>query len=83
MVIKALKNQHSHSGQYLLNAIHHAAEHLHAKQDGLIDSAKHCQILGEGNQWKGRSKGVIDLQVHWVLGHCNFGPKSEQLKKQN
>ena len=37
-VIRALQNQRSHSGQYLLDAIHKSAEHLHAKQDGLINS---------------------------------------------
>jgi hypothetical protein len=37
-VIKALRNQHSHSGHYLLDAIHLSAECLHTKQDGLINS---------------------------------------------
>ena len=37
-VIKALQNQRSHSGHYLLDAIHLSAERLHAKQDGLINS---------------------------------------------
>ena len=77
VVIKALKNQCSRLGQYLLDAIHHATKCLHVKQDGIINSAEHHQILGEGNQWKGRSKGVIDLQVHWVPGHCNFGPNEQ------
>ena len=36
-VIKALRNQKSHTGQYLLNAIHKSAEQLHAKQDRLIN----------------------------------------------
>ena len=71
-VIKVLKNQHSHSGHYLLNAIHHSTEHLHMKQDGLINSSEHHQTLVEGNQWKGKTEGVIDLQLHWVPGHCDF-----------
>ena len=73
-VIKALQNQLSHSGQYLLDAIHKSAEHLHAKQDGLINSNERRQALADRAQWKGRSRGVIDLQLHWVPGHCNFGP---------
>ena len=73
-VIKAQKNQSSHLGQYLLDAIHHAAEGLQAKQDGLINNDA-CQLaLGDGVQWKGKTRGIIDLQLHWVPGHCDFGP---------
>ena len=80
-VIKALKNQHSHSGHYLLDTIHHSTEHLHMKQDGLINSSEHHQTLVEDNQWKGKTKGVIDLQLHWVPGHCDFEP-NEQADKE-
>ena len=73
-VIKALKNQHSHSGHYLRNVIHHSTKHLHTKQDSLINSGKCHQTVAEGNQWKGKTKGVIDLQLHWVPGHCDFEP---------
>ena len=69
-VIKALQNQCLHSGHYILDAIHHAAEHLHAKQDGLINQ----QTLAEGTLWKGKTKGIVDLQLHWVPGHCNLEP---------
>ena len=37
-IIKALQNQRSHLGQYLLDAIHCTAEGLHAKQNGLINN---------------------------------------------
>ena len=49
-VIRALQNQRSHSGQYLLDTIHISAEHLHAKQDGLINSDKRRQSIADGVQ---------------------------------
>ena len=73
-VIKALQNQRSHSGHYLLDAIHLSAERLHVKQDGLINSDERHQVLADGQCWKGSTKGIVDLQVHWVPGHCDFGP---------
>ena len=38
-VIKALGNQQSQPGHYILDAIHHSAERLHTKQDSLINRA--------------------------------------------
>ena len=73
-VIRALGNQRPHSGHYLLDAIHLAAERLHAKQDSIINRAEGNQVLNAGELWKGDTRGVIDLQVHWVPGHCDFGP---------
>ena len=73
-VIKALKNQSSHPGQYLLNTIHRAAEGLHAKQDGLINNNAHRLALVDGIQWKGKTRGIVNLQLHWAPGHCNFEP---------
>ena len=73
-VIKALQNQCLHSGHYILDAIHHAAEHLHAKQDGLINNVERQQTLAEGALWKGKTKGIVDLQLHWVPGHCDLEP---------
>ena len=35
--IRALNNQRSHPGQYILNSIHNTAESLHKKQDRLIN----------------------------------------------
>ena len=72
-VIRALGNQRSHSGHYLLDAIHHAAERLHAKQDRIINRFERTQAQTAGEPWKGDTRGVIDLQVHWVPGHCDFG----------
>ena len=72
--IKALKNQSSHLGQYLLNAIHSTTEGLHAKQDSLINSDARHLAIADGDRWKGKTRGIIDLQLHWVPGHCGFGP---------
>jgi ribonuclease HI len=69
-LIKALDNQRSHAGQYILDNIHLFAEQLHAKQDALIYHEDHSEALGANRSWKGRAKGVIDLQIHWVPRHC-------------
>jgi len=83
-VIKALGNQRSHAGQYILDAIHKSAEQLHAKQDQLINREDRIQAIEAGDNWVGRRRGVIDLQVHWVLGHQDFEPNEkadEEAKK--
>ena len=80
-VIKALNNQLSHSGHYLLDAIHLAAERLHTKQDGIINREDRVQTINTGDQWKGDSRGVIDLQIHWVPGHCDFAPNKRADKE--
>ena len=83
-VIKALGNQHSHPGQYILDNVIQLAEGLHKKQDGLINSTERAELLAEGNAWRGKTKGVIDLQVHWVPGHSEFAPNEkadEEAKK--
>ena len=76
-VIKVLKNQHLHSGHYLLDTIHCSTKCLHTKQDGLINSDEKCQALVDGIQWKSKTKGIIDLHLHWVPGHCDFGPNEQ------
>ena len=65
-VIKALKSQSSHPGQYLLDAIHSAAEGLNAKQDGLINNDARRLAIADGDRWTGKTRGIIDLQLHWV-----------------
>jgi hypothetical protein len=83
-VIRALCNQKSHAGQYILDAIHQSAEHLHAKQDRLINSEERLLAIQAGEVWTGRKRGVIDLQIHWVPGHCDFEPNEradEEAKK--
>jgi ribonuclease HI len=83
-VIKALDNQRSHSGQYILDNALDVAESLHRKQDGLINRAERTEALARGETWKRRSKGVVNLQVHWVPGHSDFAPNEradEEAKK--
>ena len=48
VVIRALSNQRPHSGHYLLDTIHLAAERLHAKQDGIINWIERSQALNAG-----------------------------------
>ena len=81
VTIRALGNQKAHFRQYILDAIHLTAEHLHAKQDGLINRAEHQRQINASKTWSGRHKGIVDLQVHWVPGHCDFGP-NEQADKE-
>ena len=40
--------------------------------------------IAEGEDWVGRPKGVVDLQVHWVPGHIDFAPneKTDQEAKK-
>jgi ribonuclease HI len=83
-IISALNNQKSHSGQYILDAIHQSAEHLHAKQDQLFNREERQRAIEAGETWSGRKRGVIDLQIHWVPGHCDFEPNEradEEAKK--
>ena len=72
VAIRALGNQRAHSGQYLLNAIHLAAERLHSKQDRLINRVESQQSINAGKSWVGKHRGIVDLQVHWVPGHKDF-----------
>ena len=69
LAIRALGHQRTHSGQYLLNAIHSAAERLHSKQDRLINRVERQRLINAGQSWVGKCRGIVDLQVHWVPGH--------------
>ena len=83
-VLRALDNQRSHPGQYILDSIHNAAESLHKRQDRTINQAEREAAITDGNGWKGRPKGVIDLHIHWVPGHMDFAPNEkadEEAKK--
>jgi ribonuclease HI len=84
VIIKALGNQKSHAGQYILDAIHKSAEQLHAKQDRLINRGDRIQAIEAGDEWSGRKRGVFDLQIHWVPAHSDFEPNEradEEAKK--
>ena len=73
-LLKALSNQKSHAGHYILDEIHTAAERLHAKQDGIINSRDRAETRRLGHRWKGNTKGVVDLRLMWVPGHVDFEP---------
>jgi hypothetical protein len=75
-VIKALGNQTPHAGQYILDAIHKAAEELNAKQDHLINNEERARAIEARNEWVGRIKGVINLQIHWVQASILFQLRS-------
>ena len=53
VVIRALGNQKSHAGQYILDAIHNTAEQLHAKQDRLINRKDRTWEIENGCNWIG------------------------------
>jgi ribonuclease HI len=83
-VIRALGNQKLHAGQYILDAIHNAAEQLQAKQDRLINREDRAWEIENRRDWTGRKRGVISLQAHWVPGHRDFEPNEradEEAKK--
>jgi ribonuclease HI len=48
------------------------AEELNAKQNQLINCKARARAIKARNEWVGRKKDVIDLQIHWVLGHQDF-----------
>ena len=75
--IKALGNRKAHSGQYILEAIYQAAEHLHKKQDGLINRAEHQNLIAAGKAWTAHCRSIVHPQVHWALGHCDFEPNEQ------
>ena len=73
-LLKALSNQKSHTGHYILDKIHTAAERFHAKQDRIVNSRDHTEARRLGHSWKCNTKGVVDLCLMWVLGHLDFEP---------
>jgi hypothetical protein len=51
-----------------------AAERLHAKQDGIINSRDHMEARRLGHKLKGHMKEVVDIHLIWVPGHVDFEP---------
>ena len=83
-VLRALNNQQSHPGQCILNSIHNAAESLHKKQDGIINRSERDKAIANNDGWAGRSRGVVDQQMHWVPRYIDFAPNEkadEEAKK--
>ncbi|KNZ73136.1 hypothetical protein J132_01048 [Termitomyces sp. J132] len=81
--IKALLNQKPHPGHYLLDKVNDATESLHSKQDQVVRACKRCQAQQQGSKWADQTHRVIDLQVHWILGHMEFHPnkRADELAK--
>ena len=75
--IRALDNQRPHPSHYIIDSIHKAAEDLHRKQVGLINRMEREATIAAGDDWIGRKKCVINLQIHWVPGHVDFPPQRE------
>ncbi|KZP19229.1 hypothetical protein FIBSPDRAFT_892819 [Athelia psychrophila] len=73
-VLRGLTNQSSNSGHYLLDNIHDLEERLHAKQDNIIRAAERTLARRNNERWTTKRRGVVDLQLHWVPGHRDFGP---------
>jgi hypothetical protein len=54
------------------------------KPDGIIHCIEQEVALAAGEEWKNRSKGIVDLQIHWVPSHSDFAPNEkadEEAKK--
>ncbi|KNZ75276.1 hypothetical protein J132_03696 [Termitomyces sp. J132] len=83
-MIRALFNQCPCPTHYLLDWVHASTEKLHTKQDRLVCSQACCHALCQGAKWKGHTCGVIDLQIHWTLGHTDFQPnkRADELAKE-
>jgi ribonuclease HI len=71
---RALSNQNSHPGQYLIDEIHNSAEQLHSHQDSLFNADEKRAARRAGKTWKGRTHNVINLQLHWIPSHSDFEP---------
>jgi hypothetical protein len=84
VLIKALGNQCLHAGHYILDKVHDLVEDLHTKQDGLLNRVERLEALAEGYSWKGRTRGIVNLHVHWVPRHCDYDcneKANEEVKK--
>ena len=59
------------------------AERLHQCQDRIQHKDLFQQARQRNQQCTAKSKGIIDLQIHWVPGHLNFAPnnKADELAK--
>ena len=73
----ALGNQNAHPGLYLIDEMHNSAEQLQAKQDGLFNADERKSAIHAGRKWKGWTRDVIDIQLHWILAHSDFRPNKK------
>ena len=81
--IRLLTNQEVEPAHYLLDTIHDMAERLHQCQDRIQHKDLFQQARQRNQQCTAKSKGIIDLQIHWVPGHLDFAPnnKADELAK--
>ena len=81
--IHSLTNQEAKPAHYLLDAIHDMAERLHQCQDQIQHKDLFRQARQQNQQRTAKSKGIIDLQIHWVPGHLDFAlnDKADELAK--
>lgn len=75
--IHVLTNQSAKPSHYLLDLILAAAEKLQEKQDKTQNTPDFQKAKHQGNSLVARTKGVVDLQIHWVLWHKDFTPSEE------
>ena len=75
-----LTNQEAKPAHYLLDAIHDMAGRLHQRQDRIQHKDLFRQAQQRNQQCTAKSKGIIDLQIHWVPGHLNFAPNDKANK---
>ena len=81
--IRSLTNQEAEPAHYLLDTIHNTAERLHQCQDWIQHKDLFRQARQRNQQCTAKSKGIIDLQIHWVPGHLDFAlnDKADKLAK--
>ena len=72
--IKSPNNQKAKPAHYLLDQIHMAAECLHARQDYLHHKPVFQHARCNNQHLLVKTRGVCNIQIHWVPGHTNFKP---------
>ena len=70
--IRSLMNQKSKPVHYLLDKIHNATERFHQHQDQLQNKTTFQQAQHQQRQLTAKSRNVVDLQIHWILGHVRI-----------
>ena len=72
--IRSPNNQRSKPAYFLLDQIHTTAEWLYTKQDCIQQKLTFQWTKQLNYLFQAKTRGVCDLQIHWVPGHCNFKP---------
>ena len=77
VAIKALNNQRAKPAHYLLDHIHSTAEHLQSNQDHLHCKDLFQQAKHNNKPLQAKTRGVVNLHIHWVLSHNNSEPNEK------